>query len=95
MGRINKVCEFGFIHETSRCRCMDSHVTRRQIKCDVPERHGENKGVAKTLRERLEVSVDSFFGIWISSEARGLLVDKLELAVKDWLLDFSNHDIKE
>lgn len=48
----------------------------------------------RTIRERMEETVDAYFGSIIMPIVKESLLDKLEQDVKDWLFDYSK-TIKE
>ena len=99
MGKFNYVCEFGEVHRTDNCRCMSTHVSVRHIECDVVEEHAgkdiaeakTGESLLKTLHERLEETVDSFFGAIIMPVVKKSLVDKLEQDVSEWLIEAAEH----
>ena len=101
----NKICEFGELHGT--CRCPSDNKAVIKVPCDRPGEHKPVKNKPwsdiieewsedivdsqKPLRERLEVTVDAFFGNIIMSAVKVSLLDKLEQDVKDWLFDNSKN----
>lgn len=91
MGKIIYKCEFGIIHREGNCRCMNEHVTTRQVRCDIPDEHkGSHIQISEktpTLRERLERTVDSFLGAMIMPVVREALVDQLEKDAKESMMD--------
>ena len=102
MGRINYVCEFGEVHSTANCRCMDSHVTTRQVKCDLPEHANKfmadietGEKILQPLRERLEKTVDGFFGNLMMQVVKDALLDTLEKDVSEWLIEAAKMINKE
>jgi len=49
----------------------------------------------RTLRERLEETVESYFGAIVMRVVREALLDKIEQDVKDWLLDYKGEIIND
>lgn len=96
MGKINYKCEYGVIHSTANCRCMNNHVTTYQIKCDVPEEHkdrqlnvstSETDLAGESLYARLALTVDDFLGSVVNQTVKDALTEQLEETVKAWLVD--------
>lgn len=96
MGRIIYKCEFGFVHNESTCRCQSDHIETRQVKCNKVDEHGGSSilvgSPTKDLYDRLQETVDNFFGPTVTPLVKTVLIQQLEHDVIVWLTDTEIRD---
>lgn len=96
-----EVCTFGYTH--GQCRCPSKDKSTRIIDCTTPNLHGPIDAdvdgrvdflveleAAERLEETLHVRLNAIITdrFWyFNDDARNELVEELEDAVKDWLIN--------